>query len=68
MNIVKFNVGDIIEVKKKHPCGSSFFTIARTGSDVRMICCGCKRDITVDRLKAEKFIKKVLEKNENEKN
>ena len=60
MNVLKFNAGDVVEVKKKHPCGSNLFLIVRTGSEVRMICKGCGRDITVDRLKAEKFIKKVL--------
>ena len=60
MNILKFDAGDVVEVKKKHPCGSNLFLIARTGSEVRMICRGCERDITVDRLKAEKFIKRVL--------
>lgn len=66
MNVLKFNAGDVVEVKKKHPCGSALFLIARTGSDVRMICKGCGRDITVDRLKAEKFIKKVLDANDSE--
>ena len=66
MSFIKFNVGDIVEVKKKHPCGASRFIVMRTGSDVRMVCRGCGRDITVDRLKAEKFIKKVLGKEENE--
>ena len=65
MNIIKFDVGDVVEVKKKHPCGSNLFLIARTGSEVRMICKGCERDITVDRLKAEKIIKKVLTANES---
>lgn len=66
MNVLKFNAGDVVEVKKKHPCGSYLFLIARTGSDVRMICKGCGRDITVERLKAEKFIKKVLDVNDSE--
>ena len=59
MNIIKFNVGDKIEVKKPHPCGSSFFRVLRCGSEVRLVCEGCGRDLTIDRLKIEKIIKKV---------
>ena len=67
MSFIKFNVGDTVEVKKKHPCGAYEFLVMRTGSDVKLVCRGCGRDITVDRLKAEKFIKKVVGKKENEK-
>ncbi len=66
MNIIKFNAGDKIEVKKSHPCGSSVFRIARVGSDVRLICVGCGRDLTLNRLKVEKIIKKVISEAENE--
>ena len=59
MQIIKINVGDIIELKKPHPCGSKNFKIARVGSDVRIICEGCGRDMTVDRVKLEKSIKHI---------
>ena len=66
MNIIKFNVGDRIEVKKPHPCGSNLFRIMRVGSDVRLMCVGCGRDLTLDRIKVEKIIKKVISEAENE--
>ena len=50
-------VGDILLMKKSHPCGDNRFRVARTGSDVRIICLGCSRDVTVERLKLEKNIK-----------
>ena len=59
MQIIKINVGDIIELKKPHPCGSKSFKIARVGSDVRIICTGCGRDMTIDRVKLEKCIKNI---------
>ena len=58
--IVKINVQDLLILKKKHPCGSSEFTVARCGSDVRIICVGCGRDITLPREELEKRIKKVI--------
>lgn len=67
MNIIKLSVGDKVELKKPHPCGSKIFRILRVGSILRVVCEGCGHDVTVDRVKFEKSIKKVLgggEKNE----
>lgn len=60
MNVIKFDVGDILEMKKAHPCGESKFRVLRTGSDIRVCCIGCGRDMTLPRLKLEKNIKKVF--------
>lgn len=57
--IIRIHEGDILELKKPHPCGSSRFTVMRSGSDVRVICLGCSRDMTVPRIKLEKSIKKI---------
>ncbi len=67
MQIIKFKVGDIVELKKPHPCGSKQFKILRVGSDVRVICLGCSHDMTIDRIKLEKSVKKfILGGDENE--
>ena len=47
-------------MKKPHPCGGNTFRVARAGSDVRIICKKCERDVTVERLKLEKNIKQVI--------
>ena len=62
MSIIKLSKDDIIELKKPHPCGSSLFKIIRVGSDVRIACCGCGRDMNMERIKLEKSIKKVYTK------
>ncbi|MBR2987160.1 MAG: DUF951 domain-containing protein [Clostridia bacterium] len=59
MPIVLLDVGDVIEMKKKHPCGAQAFTVLRVGSDIRIRCNGCGHDVTVPREKLEKNIKKV---------
>lgn len=59
MNIIKFQVGDTVELKKAHPCGASTFEILRVGSDIRIRCTGCQRDMTMDRLKLEKSTKSI---------
>ena len=55
-------VGDVLIMKKNHPCGSSQFKIARVGSDIRIICLGCDRDMTLNRIKLEKVLKKHIQK------
>lgn len=58
MEIIKFRVGDLVELKKPHPCGSKQFKILRVGSEMRIVCTGCGRDMNIDRLKLEKATKK----------
>ena len=59
-NIIRFEAKDKLCLKKKHPCGTDIFTVARCGSDVRIICDGCGRDLTLSREALEKNIKKVI--------
>ena len=65
--MIRFEVGDTLIVKKKHPCGSFAFTVLRGGSDVRVVCQQCKRDMAHARDKIEKMIKKVEPKTNTEK-
>ena len=60
MEIKKFNVGDILEMKKQHPCGEKKMKVLRIGSYIRMVCKGCGRDMTVAREKIEKNIRTVI--------
>lgn len=59
MNIIKIQQGDILHLKKPHPCGCSDFLVMRVGSVVRVVCKGCGRDMNVDRIKLEKSIKSI---------
>lgn len=52
-------VGDVVELKKTHPCGSKSFKVLRTGADIKLSCLGCERILTLERIKAEKMIKKI---------
>ena len=60
MQIIKFNVGDVLELKKPHPCGNKLFRVLRVGSEMRVVCLECSRDMNIDRLKLEKATKKVI--------
>ncbi len=52
-------VGDILEMKKKHPCGSGQFEVLRIGMDFRLRCMGCHHEMMLPRIKAEKNIRRV---------
>ena len=60
MNIIKFAVGDLLELKKPHPCGTNKMRVARVGSDIRILCEGCGRDMTLPREKLEKAVRRKL--------
>ena len=64
--IPKISVGDILELKKEHPCGTKRFSVLRIGSDIRIVCCGCGRDMVLPRVKLEKAIKKIYPMEETE--
>jgi hypothetical protein len=55
--VLDIKVGDIITVKKPHPCGSSTFEVLRIGMDFKIRCRGCGREIMLSRQKAEKSIR-----------
>ncbi|WP_198153323.1 DUF951 domain-containing protein [Thermotalea metallivorans] len=57
-------LGDIVEVKKNHPCGNNKFEIMRTGMDFRIRCLGCDKQVWISRVNLEKRIKKILERKE----
>ena len=66
MPIIHFSVNDSLILKKKHPCSSDTFRVLRVGSDIRIVCHGCGRDLTIPREKLEKMIKKVISSSDNE--
>lgn len=59
---LKLNVGDVVELKKSHPCGGNHFTIMRSGMDFRIKCNQCGTQIWIARPVLEKSVKKVIVK------
>lgn len=55
-----YNVGDIVETRKTHPCGSNKWEIIRVGVDFKLKCLGCGHVVTVGRQKALKMIKRKI--------
>lgn len=57
---MEYNIGDIVKMKKFHPCGSNEWEITRIGIDFKFKCKGCDRIIMVPREKALKMIKQKI--------
>ena len=56
-------VGDILKLKKQHPCGSREWEVMRIGADFRLKCMGCGHQIMIARRQAEKNVKEIRSKN-----
>jgi hypothetical protein len=57
---VKFYVGDIVRMRKVHPCGGTDWEILRVGMDFRLKCLSCGRIILIPRVKFEKGVKSII--------
>ena len=60
VQIIPLHTEDRIQLKKPHPCGGDIFRVLRVGSEVRIVCQSCGRDMTLDRVKLEKSIRRIL--------
>ena len=58
----KFEIGDIVKLKKKHPCGSFEWEFLRVGADFRLKCTGCCHQIMISRKNVEKNVKEIRKK------
>ena len=56
----KFQLNDVVEMKKQHPCGTNRWKIIRIGADIRIKCEGCQHSVMIPRIEFEKKMKKVL--------
>lgn len=58
-------VGDILRMKKPHPCGCFEFTVLRSGMDFKIKCRKCGHEVMLPRLKCEKNIKQITHPEES---
>ena len=58
----EIHLGDIVRLRKQHPCGSYEWRVVRLGVDIGLVCTGCERRILLPRSKFNKQIKAVVSK------
>lgn len=54
---IEFRLGDIIRLRKAHPCGSMEWEVVRLGADIGIRCCGCSRRVLLTRRELERRLK-----------
>lgn len=60
----EYKVGDIVQLKKGHPCGENKWEVLRTGVDFKVRCLGCDRQVWIPRRDFVKRVKKILDRAE----
>ncbi len=58
---MEISVGDILKLKKQHPCGSKEWEVLRVGADFRIKCKGCGHQIMIARRLLEKNVKEICQ-------
>ncbi len=62
--IVRYQIGDIVKMKKQHPCGSALWEVTRTGIDFGLKCQKCGHFVLMPRPKFEKAVKAIVNRKE----
>ena len=62
-----FELGDVIKMKKAHPCGTNQWKILRVGMDFRLKCCGCGHQVMLPLKQVEKSFRGKIAQNDQEK-
>ena len=60
---MEIQIGDILKLKKPHPCGSKEWEVLGIGADFRLKCLGCGHQIMTPRRQVEKNVKEVIQSN-----
>lgn len=58
---IPLKLGDVLELKKGHPCGTNRWEVIRLGADIKLKCLGCGRVVMLPRTKVERRIKRFLD-------
>lgn len=60
----EFNLHDVVEMKKPHPCGTNQWQIIRMGADIRIKCVGCDHSVMLPRREFTRKLKKILQRHD----
>ena len=62
--VLEIRLGDIVRLKKAHPCGSDRWEVVRLGADIRIRCLGCQRHVLLERSTFERRMKEFVARRE----
>ena len=58
--VLELNLGDVVRLRKPHPCGGYDWQVVRLGADIRLRCLACSRRVLIERPVLEKRLKQVV--------
>ena len=61
---IEIHLGDIVRLRKKHPCGSTDWEVVRVGADIGLVCQECQRKVMLPRGTFNKRLKTILKSND----
>ena len=65
-DLMEINLGDVVRLKKKHPCGSCEWQVVRLGADIGIKCRGCNRRVLLGRHDFERRVKEFISRGEQQ--
>lgn len=60
--VVEFRLGDLVRLRKPHPCGADQWRVIRLGADIGLRCTGCQRRVLLDRVVLERRLRAFVER------
>lgn len=63
---MEIGVGDVVRLRKRHPCGSYEWQVVRLGADIGIKCRGCNRRILLERRDFERRVKGFISRGEHQ--
>jgi hypothetical protein len=63
---VELRIGDVVQLRREHPCGSRAWQVIRLGADIGLVCAGCGHRILMDRLDVERRFTGYVERGPDE--
>lgn len=58
--VMEVTLGDVVRLRKVHPCGGYEWEVVRVGADIGIVCATCKRRVLLDRSTFEKRVKSLV--------
>jgi hypothetical protein len=59
---IEIGLGDVVRLRKPHPCGGYQWTVVRLGADIGLVCTTCQRRVLLTRRECEKQIKTFVQR------
>ena len=58
--VLEIRLGDVVRLKKKHPCGGDIWQVVRVGADIGLVCRTCQHRVLISRVVFERRIKEFI--------